>query len=169
MTIPLILLAALSLFGGFIGIKTYYHDWFLGVLTDIGRAPLGIEVASSQTQSSLPAWVVPLAFVFAGVLFAWHLYRDRKTDPLHIEFLAHKFYFDEIYERSLVGGQQMTARTLNWIDSWILEGLIIRGMAFLSVGVGEILRLFQTGSLQTYAFIFSLGGIVLIYFTLFAH
>ena len=33
--------------------------------------------------------------------------------------------------------------------------------------MGEILRLFQTGSLQGYAFLFSIGGLLLIYFTLF--
>jgi len=50
-----------------------------------------------------------------------------------------------------------------------LEGAILRGLAYLSVGAGELLKLFQTGSLQTYAFILSIGGALLIYFTLFAH
>ena len=35
--------------------------------------------------------------------------------------------------------------------------------------MGELLKLIQTGSLQTYAFVLSLGGALLIYFTLFAH
>jgi NADH-quinone oxidoreductase subunit L len=104
-----------------------------------------------------------------GVVSAFYLYWGSATDPLDIEILANKFYFDEFYDRNLVGGQQWAARFLNWIDGWILDGLIIRGSAYVSVGVGEILRLFQTGSLQGYAFLFSLGGILLIYFTLFAH
>jgi hypothetical protein len=37
------------------------------------------------------------------------------------------------------------------------------------VGAGEIFKLFQTGSLQTYAFVLSLGGGLIIYFTLFSH
>jgi NADH-quinone oxidoreductase subunit L len=168
MTVPLILLAILSALGGFIGIKSYYHDWLASVLLVVGPTPT-LPVAAPAETGGFPDWVVPLAFVFAGVVAAWHLYRDRKTDPLHIQFLARKFYFDEIYQRNLVGGQDLTGRVFNWIDSWILEGFIIRGAAYLSVGVGEILRLFQTGSLQTYALIFSLGGVVLIYFTLFAH
>jgi hypothetical protein len=32
-----------------------------------------------------------------------------------------------------------------------------------------LLKLVQTGSLQTYAFVLSIGGGLLIYFTLFAH
>ena len=97
------------------------------------------------------------------------LYWGRNEDPLDIKVLANKFYVDEFYDRALVGGQQLVACVINWADSWILEGLIIRGGAYLSVGLGEILRLFQTGSLQGYAFIFSIGGVLLIYFTLFAH
>jgi NADH-quinone oxidoreductase subunit L len=113
--------------------------------------------------------IVPGAVVLLGLASACFLYWGSATDPLDIKILAGKFYFDEFYDRSLVGGQQLAARFLAWIDSWILDGLIIRGSAYLSVGVGELLRLFQTGSLQGYAFLFSLGGILLIYFTLFAH
>jgi NADH:ubiquinone oxidoreductase subunit 5 (subunit L)/multisubunit Na+/H+ antiporter MnhA subunit len=73
------------------------------------------------------------------------------------------------YDNSLVGGQQLFARFLGWIDDWVLEGAILRGSAYLSVGVGELCKLLQTGSLQTYAFVLSIGGALLIYFTLFAH
>jgi len=170
MTGPLVVLSVLSVIGGFIGIKTYYHDWFDGVLGTLHLTPAVVPGA----ESMFPAWLAPLisvptAFVIAGLVSAYFLYTGKDRDPLHIEFLAKKFYFDEVYDRSLVGGQQWAAIIFNWIDSWILEGLIIRGAAFISVGVGEILRLFQTGSLQTYAFIFSIGGVLLIYFTLFSH
>jgi NADH-quinone oxidoreductase subunit L len=170
MTVPLILLAFLSLIGGFaLNIEGYYHGWFVSVLHSLGSISPDAGHVTVPEAGMYVERVFPLAAVFFGVLFAYHLYRDRNEDPLHIKFLARKFYFDEIYERSLVGGQQMAANTLNWIDSWILDGLIIRGAAYLSVGLGELLRLFQTGSLQTYAFIFSIGGVLLIYFTLFNH
>ncbi len=97
------------------------------------------------------------------------LYRNVKSDPIDLPFLARKFYIDEFYERWFVEGQQYGALFLNWIDSWILDGLIIRGSAYVSLGFGEFLRLFQTGSLQGYAFLFSIGGVLFIYFTLFAH
>jgi NADH-quinone oxidoreductase subunit L len=165
MTVPLVILALLSFVGGFIGIKGFYLDWSSSVTDNIGWQPSGpFSDAGFILESIVPAGVVIL-----GVFFAWLLYWGRDTDPLDIPVLAHKFYFDEFYDRSLVEGQQMTARLFNWVDSWILEGLIIRGGAYLSAGIGELLRLFQTGSLQGYAFIFTLGSIILIYFTLFAH
>ena len=164
MTIPLVLLSILSVFGGYIGIKSYYQNWLGKFLEIAGQPSLPTPEASFFLETLMPVVVVAL-----GVGFAWFLYSGRDRDPLDIKLLANKFYIDEIYDRSLVGGQQVLAGLVNWFDSWILEGFVIRGGAYLSVGVGELLRLFQTGSLQTYAFIFSLGGGVLIYFTLFAH
>ena len=163
MTVPLVLLAILSLIGGVIGLKEFYHGWVESVLSPIGMSAVEPEIGISLGS------IVPSAVGFMGIALAYVLYWDVKKDPLHIKVLANKFYFDEFYDRDLVGGQQLTARLFNWFDGWILDGLIIRGAAYVSVGVGEILRLFQTGSLQTYAFIFSLGGVVLIYFTLFVH
>jgi NADH-quinone oxidoreductase subunit L len=111
--------------------------------------------------------ILPGALVVLGVVCACGLYWNAPSDPLDIRTLANKFYLDELYDTWIVGGQQLTARFFAWIDSWILDGLIIRGAAYVSVGFGELLRLFQTGNLQGYAFIFTLGGILLIYFTLF--
>ena len=169
MTIPLVILAVLSLIGGYIGIKTYYHAWAINLLHTTGQLPTNGAYVGMPEIGWLLDGVVPLVAVAGGVACSYLLYRDRSSDPLHIKVLARKFYFDEFYDRSLVGGQQRAANFLNWIDSWILEGLIIRGMAYLSAGLGEIFKLFQTGSLQAYAFLFSLGGVLLIYFTLFAH
>jgi NADH-quinone oxidoreductase subunit L len=171
MTVPLILLAICSVVAGwsFLGLRNFFHGWSIGVLQGVGQiANHGLFVPVHEAGFFLES-VVPFLTVFFGALLAYHLYRDRSTDPIHIAILAGKFYIDEFYDRSLVGGQQMAARFLNWIDAWILDGLILRGAAYLSVGVGEILRLFQTGSLQGYAFLFSLGGVLLIYFTLFTH
>ena len=167
MTVPLILLAVLSVVGGFIGIGTFYHGWSIGQLQATGQFPEG-NVAPPELGFLLGS-LVPLAMVFGGIVLALLLYRGRDRDPLNIRVLRHKFYVDELYDLNLVGGQQLFARFLGWIDDWVLEGMVLRGTAYLSVGVGELLRLLQTGSLQTYAFVLSLGGGLLIYLTLFAH
>jgi NADH-quinone oxidoreductase subunit L len=169
MTIPLVILAALSVVGGWaiqgFGLKDYYHTWSTDVLQKIGWTTLG-PVPEAGVYIEL---VLPLALVALGIVTSLALYWNAATDPLDISVLANKFYFDEIYDTWVVGGQQLTARFFAWIDSWILDGLIIRGLAYVSVGFGELLRLFQTGSLQGYAFLFTIGGVILIYFTLFFH
>jgi NADH-quinone oxidoreductase subunit L len=166
MTIPLLILAACSVVAGWpwLGLQNFYHGWSTGVLQTMGTSAGLTGEANLFLEMFVPGAVVVL-----GIVMACLLYWDAATDPLDLRILANKFYLDEFYDRSLVGGQQLTARFLNWIDAWILDGLIIRGAAYLSVGFGELLRLFQTGGLQGYAFLFSLGGILLIYFTLFAH
>ena len=171
MTIPLILLAIPSVLAGypFIGIRNFYHAWTVGLLHSTGQiADNGLYVAAPEISFFLGE-LVPSLVVLIGVGLAWAIYYNRSEDPLHIKVLARKFYFDEFYDRELVGGLQVFANVWAWIDSWILDGLIIRGAAYLSVGAGELLKLFQTGNLQTYAFLFSLGGGLLIYFTLFVH
>jgi len=169
MTIPLIILAVLSVVGGFIGIGAFYHGWSVDQLRTTGLLPAGTEPVGLPELDFVRGTLVPLIMVFGGIGLAFVLYRGRDRDPLNIRVLRHKFYFDEFYDNSLVGGQQLFARFLGWIDDWVLEGMILRGSAYLSVGVGELLKLLQTGSLQTYAFVLSIGGALLIYFTLFAH
>jgi NADH-quinone oxidoreductase subunit L len=173
MTVPLIILAVLSVIGGFsiagFGIEYFYHTWSLDQLRLTGQISNDGSDLKMPEMNLLLGTIVPLVMVFGGLILGIVLYRGRDTDPLHLPTLAHKFYIDEFYDRSLVGGQQVFARTLNWIDSWILDGFILRGAAYLSVGVGELFKLVQTGSLQTYAFVFSIGGGLLIYFTLFGH
>jgi len=169
MTTPLVILAVLSVGGGFIGLKGYYHDWSISLIEDLGFRTGG----TMAEPNAFMEMILPLATVTLGIVSAAVLYWDAPSDPLAsgriFRVLANKFYFDEMYDNWIVGGQQNFARVFAWIDSWILEGLIIRGAACVSVGLGELLRLFQTGSLQAYAYVFTLGGILLIYFTLFAH
>jgi len=170
MWIPLVLLAIPSALAGFglFGIKNFYHAWTVSLLQKTGQFPDNGNYVPAVEIPVFLGEIMPVLVVLLGVGAAFALYRGRDKDPLHIKVLAHKFYFDEFYDHQLVGGQQMLASVLSWIDSWILDGVILRGAAYVSVGVGEMLKLIQTGNLQTYAYLFSLGGGLLIYFTLFA-
>jgi NADH-quinone oxidoreductase subunit L len=147
-----------------LGLKDFFHGWSDSVLQTTG-----LPTTTPGDAGVFIEMLVPIAVVAGGMALAYLLYWGRATDPLDVKVLAHKFYIDEFYDRSIGGGHQMAARFINWIDSWVLNGLIVRGSAYVSVAVGEVLRLFQTGSLQGYAFLFSLGGVILIYFTLFSH
>jgi NADH-quinone oxidoreductase subunit L len=171
MTIPLVLLAIPSILAGwsFVGIKGFFYNWSVDVLRSTGQVANDGSVVAPPEINFFLGEIVPALVVLLGVGLACALYKGREHDPLHLKVLAKKFYFDEFYDRDLVGFQQYFANFLSWIDSWILDGVILRGGAYLSVGLGEMLKLFQTGSLQTYAFLFTLGGGLLIYFTLFAH
>jgi NADH-quinone oxidoreductase subunit L len=170
MTVPLVILALLSLIAGwpFVGISDYYQAWGVALHEATGQLKETGRYVPLPEIPGIYAYV-PFTLVACGVLASYFLYRGRATDPLDIRVLAQKFYIDEFYDRSLVGGQQRAANLLSWLDNWVLDGFILRGAAYVTVGIGEILRLFQSGSLQTYAFLFSLGAAAVVYFTLFAH
>jgi NADH-quinone oxidoreductase subunit L len=115
-------------------------------------------------------WLVPgmaLGAALAGAILAIALYRNRQTDPLNLAPVRQRFYFDEIYTFLIRATQELLAKLSAFLDRWILDGLGIRGASATTWGLGSALRLFQVGNLQAYAFLFGLGIVALIYFTIF--
>jgi NADH-quinone oxidoreductase subunit L len=115
-------------------------------------------------------WLVrgmALGAALAGAILAIALYRNRQTDPLDLAPLRQRFYFDELYAFLIRATQELLAKLSAFLDRWILDGLGIRGASATTWGLGSALRLFQVGNLQAYAFLFGLGIVALIYFTIF--
>ena len=115
-------------------------------------------------------WVVP-AMAFAatliGMTLAIVLYRRRESDPLDIILLRKAFGFDAIYALLIRATQGLLATISAFIDRWILDIGFVRGLSGATWGFGSLLRLLQVGNLQGYAFLFGLGIVGLIYFTIF--
>jgi NADH-quinone oxidoreductase subunit L len=130
-------------------------------------------VARSFVQ--LPAdaesgWLVPglaLGAALSGGFLAIFLYRNRQSDPMDLAPLRKRLYFDELYSFLIRATQELLAKVTAFIDRWILDGAAIRGASTATWGAGSLLRLFQVGNLQAYAFLFGLGIVGLIYFTIF--
>jgi NADH-quinone oxidoreductase subunit L len=115
-------------------------------------------------------WLVPgfaLAAALGGAFAAIAVYRNRETDPLDLAPLRNRFYFDELYRFLIRATQELLAKLSAFIDRWILDGAAVRGASTTTWGIGSLLRLFQVGNLQGYAFLFGLGIVGLIYFTVF--
>ena len=71
--------------------------------------------------------------------------------------MRNRFYLDELYQATLIRLHDNSGSIAAWIDRWIIAGLAVRGTHGTTELVGRALRLFQTGNLQTYAFLFALG------------
>jgi NADH-quinone oxidoreductase subunit L len=115
-------------------------------------------------------WLVPgmaLGATLAGVICAIILYRNRQTDPIDFGLLRKRFYFDELYSFLIAATQGLLAALSAFIDRWILDAGFIRGASTTTWGIGSLLRLLQVGNLQAYSFLFGLGVVGLIYFTIF--
>lgn len=154
MTIPLILLAIPAIFAGYLPVR-HYLDFAHGT--------------EAHAASSVHIVVSVLAFfAFAiGVLSAFFLYRNRISEPIHIPLFEHKFYFDEIYAWCVRFFQDSTAGICAWIDRWGIDGIGVRGASGTTFGLGFVLRFLQVGNLQAYAFLFSIGVVVILYIALF--
>jgi len=167
MTAPLVILAVFAAIGGFIGIANNYGSQL---------APDHEALSLSQQlleplKTPFPMFV-GIGVAVAGIFLAYVLYKKADKDPLPAKlgvlatWMRDKFYFDELYEATVIRAHDFIAAIFGFIDRWILEGAIIglvRGGTDLT---GRSLRRLQTGSLQTYAFLFVFGVAVLLYFVL---
>ena len=112
-----------------------------------------------------------IAVVF-GALLANSIYRNATDDPLPVRlgFIARamkaRFWFDEIYQWFIDKVQERLAKLADIIDRWIIAGLLVRGAHGSTELAGRVLRLAQTGNLQTYAFWFAAGLAAVLVFAL---
>ena len=166
-TAPLVILAIFATIGGFIGITNNYGSQFAADHETLSLAQQFLE----PLKTPVPM-LIGIGVALAGIFLAFTLYKNAASDPLPAKLgglatlMKNKFYFDEFYETTFIRAHDFLAAVADWIDRWILEGAIIgaiRGGTDLS---GRVLRLAQTGNLQTYAFLFVLGVALLLYFVL---
>ncbi len=149
MTVPLIVLAFMATVGGF----AFFAQNFLTL-------PAEREVAIF-----VPALAIVALILGSGLAIA--LYRNRATDPVDLELLRQKFYFDEFYNWLICWTQELLARVAAFFDRWIIDAGAVGGSSRGTWGVGALLRLVQVGNLQAYVFLFGLGVVAIIYFAVF--
>jgi NADH-quinone oxidoreductase subunit L len=167
MTFPLLALALFAAIGGFIGVWNIYGAEFIP-----GNETISIAQQMLEPLKNIGPMLCGLAAAAAGIFLAFSLYKNAASDPLPAKLgglataMKNKFYFDELYEATFIRLHDSIAAVMDFIDRWILEGFcigLVRGGTDLT---GRALRLVQTGSLQTYAFLFVLGVALLLYFVL---
>jgi NADH-quinone oxidoreductase subunit L len=150
MTVPLVLLAIPSLIAG---LPLVSHIFFS-------------EVESSEP--SIPAIAVSLAVFLGGTLAGFALYRGKNSDPLDIPLFENRFYIDQFYAGLVKWTQDSLAGIAAFVDRWIIDGGLVRGLGGTTWGFGFALRFLQIGNLQAYAFLFGFGVVLLLYLILFA-
>jgi NADH-quinone oxidoreductase subunit L len=151
MTTPLVVLAVLATFGGF----AFFTQNFLKLPTE----------STAHAFRVVPALAIIALILGIGLAIA--LYRGRAVEPVKIDLLRRKFYFDEFYDWLINWTQELLARVAAFIDRWIIDAGAVGGTSRGTWGIGAVLRLIQVGNLQAYAFLFGLGVIALIYFVVF--
>lgn len=171
MTIPLMILATLTVFSGFIDVPHVLggHNWFSHYLAAANIALPEASHISASTEFILMG--TALTLVVLVIIITYVLYVSKKTSPAASEsemsFLDklsyNKFYVDELYDFVVV----KPIALLSDFNSNIIEKQFIDRIVNVSgksiQWSGKTIRYIQSGDVNTYA-IFMVIGIVVILF-----
>ncbi len=175
MTIPLILLAALAVVGGFLGVPAALgggnalHQWLHPIF-----APAAAHLHAGHEYSHATEYILMAVSVAIGVTGFWFgrkIYRaNPSADDSFAEraggvqrTLARKYYIDEAYlgaiVRPLVGfSDRVLARI---VDTRLIDGFV-NGLATITGKTAAGVRLLQTGVVQTYATMIVAGILIVL-------
>jgi len=168
MLTPLVILAVLSIAGGWIGIERFGN--FLSPVTGPVIDP-ALEAGGKNLDYILSGVAVAIAIL--GWFIA-HLFYAKKNDratnlatasgPIY-GMLVRKYGIDELYHAVIVTPVTFGAR---YILGLLGESIIVRGSAWLLAGItglcGEFLRRWQSGNLRSYSAWLAAGAAVLLLF-----
>ena len=151
MKLPLIILAILAVFAGYIPFSHF-------VTSDGVALETHIDIAFSAA---------PVLLAFAGIVLAASLYMKQSTKPDTIaatfgglyKAAYRKFYIDELYlfiTKKIVFN--LIGRPAAWFDRNIVDGFM-NLLATITAKVSEAIKGFQSGKVQNYALYF-FGGVI---------
>jgi NADH-quinone oxidoreductase subunit L len=173
MTVPLMVLAFLSIVGGYVGLPpgAAWGDAFARFL-----APVVGEFHPTYEASTLFLSGCATGAGLTGILLAYLFYiRFPSLPPLlaqHAEriydLLLEKYYVDEIYDFLISRPLFFISSVIfgRGVDSFVIDGLA-DGAAVTAEATGGIASRAETGNVQHYAFVYLLGAIAIAAYYLF--
>ncbi|MEO5930832.1 MAG: NADH-quinone oxidoreductase subunit L [Candidatus Kapaibacterium sp.] len=175
MTIPLWILAFLSVAGGFLGLPGVFGNvnllehWLEPVFE-----PAYTKFAQNESMSHGGEWLlmaISLGVAVAGILLARYFYKQRPgiADAVAgrmkgiYKLLWNKWYVDNIYEYGVVIPLQKISRSFfhRFVDIGVIDGAI-NGSARATGGISTFIRRLQSGVTQNYAMLFVAGIVVVV-------
>ena len=191
MTVPLTILAVLSVAGGWIGIpavlggSNLFEHWLAPVFHPVAAAGAhGVAAAGAHGAESVahhPAaleiglMALSVAIALCGIGLAYFLYRVRTGKPAEIakkwptlyDVVYHKYYIDEFYEWAVIR-RIVTFSNGLWemFDALFIDG-IVNGAADLVRAAGDRVRRLQGGVVGGYAFSLLAGAVLLVGYILY--
>ncbi|WP_367182474.1 NADH-quinone oxidoreductase subunit L [Edaphobacter sp.] len=179
MTLPLMVLALLSIIGGWVGVPAALggHDEIGAFLEPVLSPAVTVtEVVSHSTELGLAAVSVLVALL--GLFIAYALYYKKpgtaasyaQKFPALYRLVDNKFYVDEIYQGVIVTPLLMFSRL---ILGTIFDGGVVGGAGYAAGastrGLGSLVRRIQSGNIRSYAGWLALGAAAVIAVMIFGH
>lgn len=169
MLVPLVVLAILSVIGGWIGI----HHRFENFLAPAVHSQISSNTPEQAAQFPSPAprseneggqetllMGISIGAAFLGLFLAWLLYQRSPQLPKQIaasfgglyHTVMNKYYVDELYALLFVHPVIWGSRTIFWrgIDQNVIDATL-DDSADGARGVSDVLRRMQSGNLRSYA------------------
>ncbi len=172
MTVPLMVLALLSLVGGFIGLPTSlggsnpFEHW-LDPVFERANAVLALGDHSGEMAEYL-LMGLSVTVAVLGIIIArrWYLERPAIPDTLKRRYsgayrlLWNKYYVDEAYDAAVVTPIVKGSEKLLWkgVDVGIIDWTINTGAKFIG-WMSRTFRVVQTGAAHSYILVF-IGGVI---------
>ncbi|GCE04898.1 NADH-quinone oxidoreductase subunit L [Dictyobacter aurantiacus] len=166
MSIPLIILAILSVIGGFIGSMALFGAPGWAPLTSFLQPAVTNRAADPSVGLAWTSTIISLVVALLGIAGAWRLYGKgfafkENASPLY-RLVFHKYYVDEALNAVLVRPVQAVGRGLSrYLEGDVLDGGS-RGISNVFRGTSSVLRRVQTGYMRNYALGILLGVVVII-------
>ena len=165
---PLVILALLSISGGWIGI-----DRFGSFLSAVTGPTIDPAAAVGGKTLDLALSGIAVAVALLGWYFAHTFYSGKSDRPKELaaaypggyKLLANKYYVDEFYGATVV--KPLLAFSTYFL-SWVVDKAILGGLAWLLGGIavfsGALLQRWQSGNIRSYAAWLAAGAAALLLF-----
>lgn len=160
MTVPLIILAALSIVSGYVGIPEFLEPMFAS----------GGSEGAHHGAGAIVIMLLATAMGLLGIAGAYYVYVLNPSLPDRwaqrwqkaYQLSLNKWYVDEAYDEGIVAPTFTAANEL-WkrVDVAVIDGAV-NGVARAIAWAGWLLRLLQSGQTQHYALGMALGAIVIL-------
>lgn len=168
MLAPLVILAVLSVVGGWVGIPHSLggHNYFEEFLRPAvhGATTEGAEpsaaAAHADTSLELMLTGISVLVALAGMGLAWLLYVKRRDLPGRISAalggvysaVYNKYFVDEMYDTAVVQPIKRGSETVLWqgVDVGTID-TAVNGTVDVSRGLSGALRRMQSGNIRSYA------------------
>jgi len=180
MTVPLMILAILSIIGGWVGVPLAFggHNVFEHFLGPVFHAETHVAGHMILRNAEPVLAAVSIATAALGFFAAYVFYYKKpgtagvlaqRFKPVY-SLVEHKFWVDEIYGLLIVQPLLMLSRLFlgGIVDAGLVQGTS-SGLAGGTRGLGSIVRRMQSGNIRSYAGWLALGAAAVIAIALFTH
>ena len=175
MTVPLMVLAVLSVIGGALNIPHIFggHDWLKTFLATAADG-IGMERLELSASTEWMLMALSTSLVLLTIWYTWTLFGKKTTldgEPADMPFLkrliAKRWMLDELYAWLFEKPYSWISRHFFGIGEEKIAVPATVGTGKAALGLGEWLRKVQTGNTSFYLFGMMVGVVVLLIITLF--